>query len=246
MTDTGNQPARIAVIGASGGIGSAFTRQLSASHTTERVYALSRSGTSFADSNVTSHELDFDAEQSIAAAADLVAADGPLDLVIVASGILHGDDGLQPEKTMADIDARKMATVLSANTIGPALVAKHFLPLMRPKQRNVFAVLSARVGSIEDNRLGGWLSYRASKAALNMAIKTLAVEQARKNPQSILVALHPGTVDTGLSQPFTSRVAAGKLFSPEKSAQHLLAVIAALSADASGGFFAWDGQPIPF
>ncbi|MBT8084025.1 MAG: SDR family NAD(P)-dependent oxidoreductase [Woeseia sp.] len=241
-----HSPARTAVIGATGGIGAAFVSQLAKNSNFEKIYALARSTFHSEHSNVSSQLLDFASESSIETAAEQIRDDGPLDLIIVATGILHRGDEVQPEKSMADIDAKTMAEVLAVNTIGPALVAKHFLPLLRPKTRTVFAVLSARVGSIADNRLGGWLAYRSSKAALNMTVKTLSVEHARKRPESLLVGLHPGTVATNLSEPFTGRVAEDKLFSPERAASQLLDVIEHLPDDASGGFFAWDGKPIPF
>lgn len=241
-----SRPARAAVIGASGGIGEAFVQQLAEDSAFEHVYALARSTTRFDQACVTRQLLDFNSEASIEQAAQNIHAEGPLDLVIVATGILHRGDDVQPEKSMADIDSAQMAQVLAVNTIGPALVARYFVPLLRPKSRTVFAALSARVGSIADNRLGGWLAYRASKAALNMVIKTLSVEQSRKHPQSLIVGLHPGTVKTSLSEPFTGRVPEDKLFSPQRAASQLLRVIDELPDDASGGFYAWDGKPIPY
>lgn len=241
-----HNPARIAIIGASGGLGHAFVARLANDDEVDHVYAFARSKTPFPESNVTSHELDYAAPETIEACAAMVKAEGPLDLVVVATGILHRGSDVQPEKTMGEIESRKLAEVLAINTIGPALVARYFLPLMRPESRTVFAALSARVGSIEDNRLGGWLAYRSSKAALNMVIKTLSVEQSRKRPQSLVVALHPGTVNTDLSQPFTRSVADDKLFSPADAADKLLAVIDKLPSDSSGGFFAWDGSRIPY
>jgi NAD(P)-dependent dehydrogenase (short-subunit alcohol dehydrogenase family) len=136
--------------------------------------------------------------------------------------------------------------MFAINTIGPALVAKHFLPKLRRKQKTVFATLSARVGSINDNRLGGWASYRMSKAALNMLVRTIAIEQARSAPETVVVALHPGTVDTQLSKPFTKRVDASQLFSPECSAKQLLQVIDRLQAENSGGFYAYDHARIEY
>ena len=138
-----------------------------------------------------------------------------------------------------------MAAVFAVNTLGPALVAKHFLPLMPRKGRSVFAALSARVGSIGDNRLGGWYSYRASKAALNQILRTLAVEAARTHPELIVAGLHPGTVRTALSQPFRPEPGTPGLFSPEESAAHLVRVLDGLHPRDSGQVFAWDGQPIP-
>ena len=139
-----------------------------------------------------------------------------------------------------------MSEVFNVNTIGPALLAKHFLPAMRKTGKTVFVALSARVGSIADNRLGGWVSYRASKAALNMVVKTIAVEQARQRPESIVVSLHPGTVDTALSKPFSAGVSENSLFTPEYSAACLLKVIDGLNVTDSGGFFAWDGAGIEY
>ena len=137
-----------------------------------------------------------------------------------------------------------MARAYQINAIGPALVAKHFLPLLATDRKAVFAALSARVGSIGNNRLGGWYAYRASKAALNMILKTLSIELARRNPSAICVGLHPGTVDTRLSGPFQRGVPGDKLFSPHRSAPCLLKVINALSPGQSGRVLAWDGKPI--
>jgi NAD(P)-dependent dehydrogenase (short-subunit alcohol dehydrogenase family) len=131
------------------------------------------------------------------------------------------------------------------NAIGPALVARHFLPLLAADRKSAFAALSARVGSIGDNGLGGWHAYRASKAALNMLLKTLAIELARRNPGALCVGLHPGTVDTGLSRPFQRGVPEGKLFTPRQSARLLLNVLDGLSTEHTGQVFAWDGQRIP-
>ena len=138
-----------------------------------------------------------------------------------------------------------MATVFLVNTIGPALVAKHFVPLLAQRERCVFAALSARVGSIGDNRLGGWYAYRASKSALNQILRTLAIEVARSRPEAIVVGLHPGTVASGLSRPFRPDSTADGVFSPKESAAHLLRVLNGLSADDTGGVFAWDGSLIP-
>jgi len=235
----------VVVIGASGGIGGALCRRLANDSGVATVHALSRQPAATNDGPIRPFSIDMLDESSIVKAAAHVAEAGPLDLVIVATGILHRD-GLQPEKTLRDLAGDNMLEVFKINTVGPALVAKHFLPRMRREGKSVLAVLSARVGSTEDNRLGGWVSYRASKAALNMTLKTLAIEHARRYPDSVLAALHPGTVDTQLSKPFSSRVASRQLFTTDVSAGHLLRVIDRLSADDSGGFFAWDGNPIPY
>jgi len=157
--------------------------------------------------------------------------------------LLH-DGQTQPEKSIGQIDPFAMLDVLKTNAVGPAMIAKHFLPLMRRDAKTVFAALSARVGSISDNRLGGWASYRASKAALNMLLKTASIEQARRFPQSVVVGIHPGTVDTDLSQPFQRRVPEGKLFTPAYSVSRLLQVLDQLTPGDSGRCFAWDGQVI--
>ena len=165
--------------------------------------------------------------------------------MIVATGILHNGGDIMPEKSMRDLSARAMSAVFETNCIGPTILAKHFLPHMRKGAKSVFAALSARVGSISDNRLGGWLSYRASKAALNMALKTLSIEHARRFPDALIVGLHPGTVATALSEPFSSNVPAGKLFPPDRAARQLLEVIDSLGPSDTGNTFAWDGARIP-
>lgn len=220
------------VIGASGGIGAALVRRLEAAGDHVVVHALSRSGTG----------LDLEDEASIAAAAGRVAEGPPPALVIVATGVLHGAHS--PERTYRALTAEHLMRDYRLNAIGPALVAKHFLPLMPREGRGVFAALSARVGSIGDNRLGGWHAYRASKAALNMLIRNLAIEHARTHREGIVVGLHPGTVATDLSAPFQAGVAPEKLFTPTRAADQLLAVTAALSPADTGKVFAWDGQLI--
>lgn len=190
--------------------------------------------------------LDLTDEASIEAAARrLKAATPALHLVINTAGLLHGD-GLKPERRLADVEPASLLTSFAVNAIGPILVAKHFQSLLIHDQRAVLATLSARVGSIGDNRLGGWYAYRAAKAAQNQLMRTASIELARRARQLIVVSLHPGTVETDLSAPFRGNVAAEKLFTPAFAAERLLAVIAGLTTDASGGFYAWDGQPIPW
>ncbi|WP_304177840.1 SDR family NAD(P)-dependent oxidoreductase [Phenylobacterium aquaticum] len=230
------------VIGATGGLGAALLARLRAEGRYEAVLGLSRRPP---PDDPLALALDLEDEASIEAAAAMLDAHAPLRLVIIATGLLHGQ-GLAPEKSYRALDADTLARVFRINTIGPALIAKHLLPRMAREGASVFAALSARVGSISDNRLGGWHAYRASKAALNMVIRTLAIEQARSRPQSICVALHPGTVDTALSDPFQKGVPAERLFTPDQSAERLLAVIAGLGPADTGGFFAWDGAAIPF
>ena len=238
--------ASVVVAGATGGIGSAFVETLLDDSGVGSVAALSRSPLPVRDERLAHHLVDFDDETSIADAASACAARGPVDLVIVATGILHRDPDIRPEKRIADLEAASIQEVLHVNTVIPAMLAKHFLPLLRRDARSGFAAISARVGSIGDNRLGGWVSYRASKAALNMVIKTFAIEHARSHPESFVVALHPGTTDTRLSRPFQRNVPEGKLFTPTFVAERLLSVLDGLSADDSGGLFAWDGSRIEF
>lgn len=238
--------ANVAVIGASGGIGREFVKWLAADDGVSTVYAFSRSPVHWTEPNVHGGLLDLTDEMSIEAAAKVAISQSPLDLVIVASGMLHRNQEVKPEKSMREIDPHVLAEVFAVNTIGPAMVAKHFLPKLRGKHKTVFAALSARVGSINDNRLGGWASYRMSKAALNMLLRTVAIEQARRLPESVVVALHPGTVDTELSKPFTKRVDSSALFSPASSAKKLLQVIDRLQADDSGCFYAYDHSRIDY
>lgn len=238
-------PATAVVIGAGGGIGNALTRRLAAEPAISRVVALARGDVEFDDSKIRTGLIDLSDENRIRAAAADAARAGPLDLVIVASGILHRAE-LSPEKSMREWRASHLSEVFTINAIGPALAAKHFLPNLRRGRKSVFAALSARVGSIGDNRLGGWAAYRASKAALNMLVRTAAIEQARRWPDAVVVSLHPGTVATALSRPFTRAVSDAQLKTPDQAAAHLLGVIDALTPQDSGGFFAWDGAPIEF
>ncbi|MBX9797738.1 SDR family NAD(P)-dependent oxidoreductase [Sphingomonas sp.] len=224
------------VIGAGGGIGAALARAIADEAIHETLYL-------FARSSAGADHLDLLDEGSIAAAAARVAAGPPVTLVLVATGLLHAGD-LGPERAMKALDADWLARQYAVNAIGPALVAKHFLPVMPRQGRTVFAALSARVGSISDNRLGGWYGYRAAKAALNQLIRTLAIEDKRRNPQSIIVGLHPGTVDTPLSQPFQGGVRPDQLFKPDRAAVQLLDVIDGLKAPDSGKLFGWDGAEI--
>lgn len=233
------------IIGANGGIGRALTKALAAAPNITQVHALSRSSDAIADANLSPGEIDILDEESIAAAAARVSVSSAPELVVVASGILSSGPDLQPEKSFRHQSQAAFERVLALNTIGPALAAKHFLPIMPRRGRAVFAALSARVGSISDNQMGGWHAYRASKAALNMLIRNYAIEQSRRNPDFISVGLHPGTVDTALSAPFQSNVPSGQLFTPEVSAAHLLRVISGLTPMDSGKVFDWSGQEVP-
>lgn len=232
------------VFGASGGIGQALVALLAGDPAIDRIHAGARGAFEYQGNKIKPFRFDLRDESSLAAAAQAVGE--PVDLVFIATGMLHRQGGPAPEKAARGLDGAAMAELFHVNTIGPALIARYFLPRLPRDQRAVFAALSARVGSIADNRLGGWHSYRASKAALNMMMVNFAIELQRTHPQAIVAALHPGTVDTGLSAPFQRGVAAGKLFTPMQSARYLLDVLQRLSPEDSGGLFAWDGARIPY
>jgi len=225
------------IFGAAGGIGSAIADQLESDSGFDSVIRFSRSESGPVRVDLTS-------EASIRDAAQWVKDHhiAP-SMLFVATGLLH-DDKRGPEKSLRELDADWLLQNYQVNAVGPALIAKYFLPLMDRQEIFRFAALSARVGSISDNRLGGWYGYRASKAALNMMIRNLAIEWSRKNDRSIIVALHPGTVDTDLSQPFQGNVPPGKLFDSSRAARQLLDVIETLQPAQSGKIFAWDGTEI--
>jgi NAD(P)-dependent dehydrogenase (short-subunit alcohol dehydrogenase family) len=220
------------VVGASGGVGGALMRRLQASRRFSRVYGLGRSG---------AVPLDLTDENSIAAAAATVSLSGFVRLIVNAAGFLH-DDRRRPEKSWRELDGDHMARAFAVNAIGPGLLMKHFMPLLAPTGKAVFAVLSARVGSIGDNKLGGWYSYRASKAALNQLVRTASVELRRSNRDAACVALHPGTVDTGLSRPFMKTGL--DVQTPDVAALRLLEVIDRLAPEHSGRFFDYRGDEI--
>ena len=243
------------VQGASRGLGTALARVLLATDRRRRVFATCRTPqTAGALAELASLEprleilpLDVTCEESIGAAADLVRERaGSLDLLVNVAGVLHGDRGLVPEKLLEAVSPDHMRRVFEVNAFGPLLVAKHFHPLLAHDRRAVLANVSARVGSIGDNRAGGWYAYRGSKAAQNMFTRTIAIELRRRAPNAIVVAIHPGTVDTDLSRPFQRSVPPARLFDGERAARQLLAVLDALTADQSGSFVAWDGSTIPW
>jgi len=236
-------PNNITIFGANGTLGSEFTRALSSHYPEASIHAFSRQQQDNAARNVITHQIDYLDEAVLKEAAADVSTNAPVDLVIVATGILHTDD-IMPEKSLRDLSADKFMQLYQANTIVPALIAKYFVPVLNKKQLSVFAALSARVGSISDNHLGGWYSYRASKAALNMIIRNVAIEASRTNKKAIICALHPGTVDSPLSEPFQKNVPEGKLFTAEYSACQLLQVIGSLKTEDSGKVFAWDGNEV--
>lgn len=248
LWDRADAPPVALVVGAAGGLGAAFLRTLADQGRYERLVGIARRRPADwpDDPTWTFIEADIVDESQIADAARQVAKLGRLDRIVVATGLLHSAR-ISPEKTMRSLDAGRLLELFAVNAVGPALVAKHFLPLTPRDTPSLFAVMSARVGSITDNRLGGWHAYRASKAALNMLLATLAIEHRRTRPLGVCVALHPGTVDTPLSAPF-QHGAAGKptRLTPDASAQALVALMDRFRPLDTGGFFAWDGNEIPW
>lgn len=222
---------RALVIGAGGAIGQAFQALLTADPRCASVRTLGRG---------THPALDLEQPESIAGAAKALAEEAPFQLIMLATGVLHRP-GVRPEKSLSALDAGVLQTLFQVNTIGPALVLRHFLPLLA--RDGAMAVLSARVGSIGDNRLGGWYGYRASKAALNMLVRTAAIELARTHPQARLLSLHPGTVISPLSQPFRGGAAARPA---DVAGADLLRLLDRLGPADSGGFFAHDGERLPW
>ena len=244
------------ILGASRGIGLALVCALLRRDDVARVYATARQPEQSEALCALRAEhgdrlrllaLDVREEPTIArAAGGLRAAAEKLHLLVHCAGVLHDGDGLRPEKRLADVEPSALRRAFEVNAFGPLLVAKHFAPLLRHEERAVLANLSARVGSIGDNRARGWYAYRASKAAQNMFTKTLALELARSAPRVICVALHPGTVDTALSRPFQRSVPAAQLQRPEEAAARLLAVLDALTPADHGAFLDKDGLAVPW
>ncbi|MDB2592972.1 SDR family NAD(P)-dependent oxidoreductase [Gammaproteobacteria bacterium] len=234
----------IAIIGSSGAIARALINQLAIQHPEAQIFMFSsQNATSKPSSNQMHHQINYQDEASIAQAAMIASRANPIDLIIVATGQLY-DQHMMPEKSLKELSMAQFENQFQANCTLPAMIAKHFLPKMPKNQCALFAALSARVGSISDNRLGGWYSYRASKAALNMFIKTAAIETKRTHPRAAVIGLHPGTVDSSLSKPFQARVAPDKLFTPSFTAAKLIEVISQCTPSQSGKCLAWDGQVI--
>ncbi|MFT6105994.1 MAG: NAD(P)-dependent dehydrogenase (short-subunit alcohol dehydrogenase family) [Rickettsiales bacterium] len=235
----------IAIIGASGSLGEMFVKQLAQNPQTKSIFAFSRSKTDFDNEKTTSHFIDIEDEESIKSAVDIASENAKLDMVIVATGMLHNQD-FGPEKSLRDLSKEKFQKLFNVNTIAPAIIAKHFLPKLNRERKSVFAAISARVGSISDNHLGGWYSYRASKSALNMVLKNASIEIGRSNKNAVIIGLHPGTVDSKLSKPFQGAVSQEKLFTPEYSVEKLLEVIENSSPKDSGKIIDFNGVKIEF
>ena len=243
------------VTGASRGIGLEFVRQLLESGRCERVFAVYRQ-THTAQGLMALQRTwgdrlvllpgDMTQEADVKTIAAQIQTYTPLlHWVINTIGVLQ-EAGMSPEKSLRQIEVSGLLRAFEVNSIPTVLLAKHLLPLLRHPSRSVLAVLSAKVGSIGDNHLGGWYGYRASKAALNMFVKTIALEYQRRSPQTLVLALHPGTTDTQLSQPFQRNVPPEKLFTVTRTVEQLLTVIDSKTCEESGSFFAWDGSILPW
>ena len=233
---------KVAVIGSSGAIGRAFVDHYINDLSINSIFSFSRSSIGIDNNKVKHFSIDIENESSIENAAKSVEETN-FDEIIIASGLLHTNE-FGPEKSIKDLKADNILKVLNVNTVGPAIIGKYFLPLLNKDNKSVMAFLSARVGSISENKLGGWYAYRASKSALNQVIKTFSIELKRTNPKAIIIGLQPGTVDSELSAPFKRSVSNNKLFSAEYSVGQLLGVIERADESSSGNLISWDGEII--
>ncbi len=247
--------ANVLILGASQGIGLGFVKRLLELDRIAQIYATYRRQESASElaalegehpSKIRCLKMDLADELQISEGVARIQAEiDKLHLVVNCVGILH-QGPLQPEKSLKHVNQGHLLRYFQVNSIGAVLLAKYLLPLFRHSQRSILATISAKVGSIGDNRLGGWYGYRASKAALNMFMRTVAIEYRRTSPKTIIVNLHPGTTNTRLSQPFQKNVPTEKLFSVERTVAQLLAVMEKLDQDDSGEFFSWDGSRLPW
>ena len=233
----------VCVLGAGGAIGRAMVDKYASLAEVENVVCFSREKIECVDEKVHAHMLDYHNENSINEAAAICDDFGGMHLIIVTTGILHAP-GLNPEKSLLDIESQNLHTLFQIDTVVPVLLVKHFMGKLCQKKQSVMAILTARVGSIGDNRLGGWYSYRMAKSALNMFIKSVSIEVKRRHKHQIVIGLHPGTVDSDLSKPFQSHLDPSHIFSPSQSADYLHEVISNLSLDDTGKIKAWDGSEI--
>lgn len=231
---------KVAIVGGSGGIGRALINELKRRDSAVHIAATYQSTLADLDADVQWTQLDVTDESSVA---QWMQGLGSIDWLINCVGVLHTDKR-QPEKSIRQVNPDWFLHSMNVNCLPTLLLAKYAQPLLKSSQDPVFATVSARVGSITDNRLGGWHSYRTSKAALNMALKCIAIEWERTLSSAKVLSLHPGTTDTELSKPFQKKVPESQLFSAEKTAQYLLEHIANAHQHESGRFIAWDGQTI--
>ena len=232
----------VAIIGSSGAIGRAFLDTYIADKEISNIYSISRTEVELNDERIIHINIDVTDEVSVKAAASKIG-ENRLDKLIVATGILH-TELFGPEKSIKDIKIENFVKIFSVNAFGPALIGKYFLPLMKKDKKSIAAFLSARVGSISENKLGGWYAYRASKSALNQIIKNFSIESKRTNPTGIIIGLQPGTVKSKLSEPFQKNVKKGNLLLPKDSVKSLIRVIENVMQNDSGKIFDWKGEEI--
>ena len=250
-----NKNLQVLIVGASQGIGLGFVNKLLENSNIKKIYATYRRRDSASElialeqkftNKIELIPLDITDELQICAGIDQIKNQtDKLHLVINCVGLLH-DNSLQPEKSLKHINKEQLLRYFEVNSIGSVLLAKHLTPLFRHQEGSIFAEKNEKIGSIGDNKLGGWYGYRASKAALNMFMVTVGIEYQRTSPKTIVVTLHPGTTDTQLSQPFQKNVPPENLFSVERSVTQLLAIIDNLEIENSGQFFSWDGSVLPW
>ncbi|TMP39293.1 SDR family NAD(P)-dependent oxidoreductase [Pseudoalteromonas rubra] len=232
---------KVLIVGGSGGIGQALVKRFANTLPDTQVYATYRTAQpTITLDNVRWIQVDASKESDVS---DLAGQLQQLDILINATGLLHSQDKL-PEKSIQEFDPDFFNENLQANTVPTLLLAKHFAKALKAKHPTYFVALSARIGSISDNRLGGWISYRSAKAALNMALKTISIEWRYKLPHCCVLSFHPGTTDTALSVPFQKNVPAGKLFTADFVAESLIDLIHSKQASDSGGFYSYDGSAI--
>ncbi|MEM1255750.1 MAG: SDR family NAD(P)-dependent oxidoreductase [Cyanobacteria bacterium P01_H01_bin.21] len=251
---SGIQTGQALVVGGNRGIGLGFVRHLLNDERFDQVFATYRSADTAdelmqlaqTNSKLRCVAIDLTNEAQIEHGLEHIKAFTPqLHFVINCVGFLH-EGAISPEKALRQLNSDNLLRYFQVNSIGPVLLAKHLLPLLNHKQPNIFATISAKIGSIEDNRLGGWYGYRASKAALNMFLKTASIEYSRRSKQTAIVMLHPGTTNTRLSEPFQRGVPPEKLFPVEKTVTLLMDVIGNISLNDNGSFFSWDGNKLPW
>ena len=233
----------IAIFGANGGIGKAFIEYYLSVPEIQRIFAFSRAPIALDDKRLISVSLDVTNEHSLENGLAIIE-EQKLDRVVVAVGTLHTEDRM-PEKQLTELSMQHFEEVFRINTYVPALIMKYIKPYLNKKERTVIGLLSARVGSISDNKLGGWYAYRASKAALNMLIKTTAIEFKRSHKHTVIIGLHPGTVDTKLSKPYQGKLVPGQLFSAEHAVKLMANVIEKTHTEQSGQCLAYDGSVVP-
>ena len=240
-----NNLKNVAVFGASGAIGSAFISILEQGDSIVNIYAFSRKEYSPSTHLTKYVQFDIENEDSLLDAKKNIPSDIKFDLIIIATGALHLENHM-PEKALSQYTTQNAQLFYLINTIGPSLIIKHFWSLLSKENNPIIATLCARIGSIEDNKLGGWYSYRSSKAAMCMMIKSASIEIARRNPNAICVGLHPGTVESPLSEPFHKHIDPAKIMTPNQSTEMLLKTLSTLKTTQSGFQFAYDGSQIPF